>query len=75
MSLIQSIKRVFIPGPVFEVLLNKNGQWFVHKRSTNGQVEDVTESYATKSNAIRAAMTRAANTKAATWKLIPTSEP
>ena len=70
MTFLQTIKRVFVRGPCFEVLKNKDGDWFMHERASNGQIKNVSEAYATKSNAERAAKRKAAETRYATWKTV-----
>lgn len=45
-------------GPIFEVIKNKAGDWFVRERASNGKIKNVSEAYASKSNAKRAAIAK-----------------
>jgi len=56
-------------GPVFEVLLNRAGRWFVHEVAGNGEIVSVSQAYSTKWSATRAAKRKAAATSGARWRV------
>lgn len=59
---------------IFEVVCNKEGDYFVRERARNGEIVSHSEAYSTKSNAKRAARRRAAHV-GAKWTVIENTPP
>lgn len=65
----QTLKRILGRKPTFEAFRGPSGFWFCRERAANGEILNVSEEYASKSNAVRAAK-RQAEQVGGKWKVI-----